>query len=69
MNNYTIIIEKTESGYSAYVPDLPGCITVGETIDQTREYVKEAIELYIEQLKLEGKVLPKPTTISEIISV
>ena len=69
MYNYTIIIEKTETGYSAYVPDLPGCITVGDTIDQTRKYIKEAMELYIEQLKIEKKVIPEPKTTSEVISV
>jgi len=69
MNKYTIIIEKTGTGYSAYVPDLPGCITVGDTVDQTRDFIKEAIELYLEQLRLDGKEIPKPTTISDIITV
>ena len=69
MSNYTIIIEKTETGYSAYVPDLPGCITVGDTVEETRRHIKEAMELYIEQLKMEGKEIPEPKTISEVISV
>lgn len=69
MSNYTIIIEKTDSGYSAYVPDLPGCITVGDTVEETRKYIKEAMELYIEQLKSEGKAIPEPKTISGVISV
>jgi predicted RNase H-like HicB family nuclease len=69
MNKYTIIIEKTDTGYSAYVPDLPGCITVGDTVEQTRAYIKEAIELYLEQLRMDGKEIPKPTTISEIVTV
>ena len=69
MNNYTIVIEKTETRYSTYVPDLPGCITVGDTVNQTRKHIKKAIELYIEELTIEGKSIPKPTTISEIISV
>jgi len=69
MKKYTVIIEKTESGYSAYVPDLPGCITVGESIDQIKQHIKEAIELYIEELESEGKNIPEPNTLSEIISV
>ncbi len=69
MSNYTIIIEKTDSGYSAYVPDLPGCITVGDTVEETKKYIKEAMELYIEQLKSEGKAIPEPQTISEVITV
>ena len=69
MNNYSIVIEKTETGFSAYVPDLPGCMTVGDTVEQTREYIREAVELYIEQLKSDGKSIPKPTTITDTISV
>jgi predicted RNase H-like HicB family nuclease len=69
MKNYTVIIEKTETGYSAYVPDLPGCITVGDSVDQIKKHVKEAIELYIEELEAEGKSIPEPITLSEIISV
>jgi len=69
MSNYTIIIEKTETGYSAYVPDLPGCITVGDTVEETKRHIKEAMELYIGQLKMEGKAIPEPKTISEVISI
>ena len=69
MKHYTVIIERTETGYSAYVPDLPGCITVGDTIDQTKTYIKEAIELYIEELKAEGKNVPEPNTVSDVISI
>ena len=69
MNNYSIVIEKTDTGFSAYVPDLPGCITVGDTVEQTRKFIREAVELYIEQLKSEGKSIPRPTTITDTISV
>ena len=54
--NYLIIIEPTKTGFSAYSPDLPGCITVGDTVEQTREHMREAIELYMEELR-KGKVL------------
>ena len=69
MKDYTIIIEKTPTGYSAYVPDLPGCITVGDTVEETKQHMKEAIELYIDTLKAQGKPLPEATTLSDKISV
>jgi len=68
MKDYTIIIEKTEEGFSAYAPDLPGCITVGDTVKETKQYMKEAIDLYIDTLKAQGKPLPEPTTLSDKIS-
>jgi predicted RNase H-like HicB family nuclease len=69
MAKYTIIIEKTNTGYSAYVPDLPGCITVGDTIDQVKDHMKEAIQLYIEELKLMGKKIPEPSTRSDVVKI
>jgi len=62
MPEYTIIIEKVEEGnYSAYCPDLPGCIATGSTIDETIHMMKEAIEFHIEGLKQKIAV-PKPST-------
>jgi predicted RNase H-like HicB family nuclease len=53
---YLIIIEPTQIGFSAYSPDLQGCITVGETVEQTRKNMEEAIELYLEELIETGKL-------------
>lgn len=64
---YAIIIEKGESNYSAYVPDLPGCVTTGSTIDETMQNMKEAIDFHIEGLLLEGLIVPKPSTILDYI--
>ncbi|MFM6526861.1 MAG: type II toxin-antitoxin system HicB family antitoxin, partial [Dolichospermum sp.] len=50
------------SNYSAYVPDLPGCVACGDTLEETEELMKEAIELYLEVLKEDGKPIPKPST-------
>lgn len=58
---YLIIIEKTETGYSAYSPDLPGCVSTGSTPEETEKNMKEAIEFHIEGLKLEGYEIPMPT--------
>jgi predicted RNase H-like HicB family nuclease len=51
MNKYLVIFEKTSTGYSAYVPDLPGCIAAGSTIDETEKNIFEAIQFHIEGLK------------------
>lgn len=59
---YLVIIESTETGYSAYVPDLPGCINVGETREDAEANIHEAILLHLEGLKEDGQEIPKPTT-------
>lgn len=51
LSNYTIIIEPTCTGFSAYSPDLEGCITVGESVEETKNNMQEAIELYLEELQ------------------
>lgn len=59
MRNYVVIIEECKNGgYSAYVPDLPGCISVGETMKEIETNIKEAIELYIEELQMDKKPIP-----------
>lgn len=65
---YLIIIEPTKTGFSAYSPDLPGCITVGETVEQTREHMQEAIALYIEELIESGENIPQPRRLNDQIS-
>lgn len=57
-----MIIEKTETGYSAYAPDLPGCIATGSTKSLTEKLMKEAIEFHIEGMLDEGMEIPKPIT-------
>lgn len=62
MEEYAIVYEWAGQNYSAYVPDLPGCIACGDTIEETENLMKEAIELYIETLQEDGKPIPSPTT-------
>jgi len=62
MKEYTVIYEWAGNNYSAYVPDLPGCIACGDTLEETQQLVKEAIELYIEALREDGKPVPEPST-------
>ena len=66
---YAVLFEKTETGYSAYVPDLPGCIACGDSLEETEHLIKEAIELYIEALQESGQSVPEPTTRSGQIAV
>ncbi len=66
---YATVIEKSETGYGAYVPDLPGCVAVGETIDETTRLIREAIEFHLEGLREDGIVVPEPSTITEYVEV
>ncbi len=66
---YLIVVEKTETGYSAFCPDLDGCAAAGETRDEVERLMKEAIEFHIEGLKIEGHEVPLPKTYSKNIEV
>ncbi|MDE3058372.1 MAG: type II toxin-antitoxin system HicB family antitoxin [Bacteroidota bacterium] len=66
---YTVVIEKTESSYGSYVPDLPGRVAVGETREEVTQLSKEAIEFRIEGIKLDGLEIPQPTTTSELVEI
>ena len=59
---YAIIIEKGKRNYSAYVPDLPGCVTVGDTLEEVKRMMQEAIGFHIEELKLHGDPVPPSTS-------
>ena len=64
---YAIVIEKADGNYSAYVPDLPGCISTGATIDAVKENIREAIELHLQGLRKDGDPIPQPTTVSDYV--
>ncbi|MGB0560576.1 MAG: type II toxin-antitoxin system HicB family antitoxin [Spirulinaceae cyanobacterium] len=66
---YLIVIEQTETGYSAYSPDLPGCVSTGETREDTEQNMCEAISFHLDGLKLEGLAIPQPTTSSAYVEV
>jgi len=66
---YAVVIEKMESNYSAYVPDLPGCIATGRTLDQTESQIREAIEFHLDGLKEDGQPIPKPRSSVEYVEV
>ena len=62
-----MVIEKADSNYSAYVPDLPGCAATGATDSEVEAEIREAIRFHIEGLKAEGLAVPAPTSIAEYI--
>ena len=66
---YAIVVEKTESNYSAYVPDLPGCVATGQTVEETENEIRAAIEFHIEGLREDGLVVPPPASIVEYLEV
>jgi predicted RNase H-like HicB family nuclease len=66
---YAVVIEKSNTGYGAFVPDLPGCVAVGETIQETERLIKEAIEFHLEGLKEDGVGIPLPTSVAEYVEV
>ena len=59
---YAIVIEQGEGNYSAYVPDLPGCVAVGQTLEETSRQMREAIEFHLEGLRADGVSVPEPTS-------
>ena len=69
MMQYLIVIEPTETGYSAYSPDLPGCVSTGATLKEVEHNMREAVEFHLEGLKLEGLEIPQPTTSSAYVEV
>ena len=66
---YAVVIEKTTSGYSAYVPDLPGCVAAADTQDEVRALVREAILLHVELLREHGDAIPEPRVTVTTVSV
>ena len=69
MKKYLIIVEKTETGYSAYSPDVPGCGSTGETKEEVEHNIQEAIQFHLEGLREEGYEIPEPSTYSSHIDV
>jgi predicted RNase H-like HicB family nuclease len=66
---YAIVIEKTEGNYSAYVPDLPGCIATAATIEAVETEIRHAIRFHIDGLKDDGLPIPSPTSIAEYADI
>lgn len=66
---YAIVIEKAAGNYSVYVPDLPGCVATGVTLEEVEQQIKEAISFHLEGLREEGLPIPEATTLCEYVRV
>jgi predicted RNase H-like HicB family nuclease len=66
---YAVLYAPTPTGYSAHVPDLPGCIGAAATLDETRLLMKEAIEGHLECMREFGYAIPEPTTVAEEVEI
>lgn len=69
MNRYLIIIEETATGFSAYSPDVPGCVATGRTRPEVEIEMHDAIEFHLEGLREEGLPIPKPSTTAEYVEI
>ena len=66
---YTVIIEKSRNGYSAYVPDVPGCVAAASTRKETLRLMSEALPLHFQLMRETGEAIPEPTSTAELIEV
>jgi predicted RNase H-like HicB family nuclease len=64
---YAVVIEKANGNYSAYVPDLPGCVATGDTVSAVENEIREAIRFHIDGLQADGIAVPPPTSIAEYV--
>ncbi|HEY9140204.1 MAG: type II toxin-antitoxin system HicB family antitoxin [Bryobacteraceae bacterium] len=69
MKKYAVVFEKAPNNWAAYVPDLPGCVTTGRTIEETRRLIAEAVEFHIEGMRLRGETVPEPTAVAETVEI
>ena len=69
MRKYAVVFEKAAHNWAAYVPDLPGCVTTGRSLEVTRRLIAEAIEFHIEGMRLHSEFVPEPTTVAETVEI
>jgi len=66
---YIVVIEKSEDGFGAYIPDLPGCAVVADSIEETRRLIESAAVLHLVAMRNDGDPIPEPTTIVDYVEV
>jgi predicted RNase H-like HicB family nuclease len=69
MKRYAIVVEKAESNYAAYVPDLPGCVATGATVEETERLLQEAVELHVQGLREDGLPVPEPSSVVDYLEI
>jgi len=62
MRRYAVVFEKAEHNWAAYVPDLPGCVSTGKTLEETKSNIRQAIELHLESMREVGEAIPEPSS-------
>jgi len=66
---YAVIIEKANGNYSAYVPDFPGCVATGRTIEDVQREIRPAIQFHIGGLRADGLEVPEPSSIADYVEI
>jgi predicted RNase H-like HicB family nuclease len=69
MTRFAVVFEKAPSNWAAYVPDLPGCVTTGPTLEETKRNIREAIKLHIEAMREVGEPVPVPTSAVDFVEL
>ena len=69
MKKYLIVFEKTPNNYSAYLPDLPGCVATGKSEAEVEKNILAAIEIHLQGMREDGDILPEPTSYTELVEV
>ena len=69
MKNYVVVYEKSGTGWSAYVPDLPGVVTTGSSKENAKELIREAIEFHLEGLREDNLPIPEPAASADVVTV
>jgi predicted RNase H-like HicB family nuclease len=64
---FAVVFEKADSNWAAYIPDLPGCITTGSTLEETKRNIREAVALHLEAMREVGEPIPAPTTAIDFV--
>lgn len=67
--DYTVIYEETPTGYSAYLPDLPGCVAAGATRAEVERLIRSAVAMHLEAMREDGEPLPRPSTLAGTVSI
>jgi predicted RNase H-like HicB family nuclease len=69
MRRYSVVIEKTGTGFGAYVPDLPGCVSTGRTVEEPERNIREAIEFHLDGMREDGSPIPEPATVAAYVDL
>ncbi len=69
MMRYAVVIERTGNGYSAYVPDIPGCIAAADTLAETEDLIREAVTFHLQMLREDGDPIPQPQAKAVLVEV